>query len=145
MIVKLTKKQMYRKCVVLLVCLVVVVNSAQGTVLCFGADGHVELESAFHEHCDHSVHSHTSDRNQLSYETSHERGEHCRPCVDVPISFGLAKISPVTKQLNPAFPVPAANVIVLADNIGSSENNYISNAFFDTSYFTPLRTVILLA
>jgi hypothetical protein len=123
---------------------VVVINSAQGTVLCFGADGHIELESAFHEHCDHAVHFHTSDQNQPSYETSHERCEHCRPCVDVPISFGLAKISPVKKQLNPTFLVPSTNVIVLVENLGSSAYDSISNAFFDTSYFTPLRTVILL-
>jgi hypothetical protein len=144
MIVKLAKKQVYRKCIVLLICLVVVGNLAQGTVLCFGADGHIELEPAFHEHCDHPVHSRASDQNQPSYETGHEKGEHCKPCVDVPISFGLAKISPVTKQLNPTYLVPATNVIVLTDNLDFSAYNLISNTFVDTSYFTPLRTVILL-
>ena len=145
MIVKLAKKQVYRKCIVLLICLVIIGNLAQGTVLCFGADGHIELESAFHEHCDHPVHSHTSDQNQPSCETGHEKGEHCKPCVDVPISFGLAKISPVTKKLNPTYLVPAANVIVLTENLDFSAYNSISNTSVDTSYFIPLRTVILLA
>jgi hypothetical protein len=145
MTVKLTGKKIYKKCVVALIYLVVIGNLTQGTVLCFGADGHVELEPAFHEHCDHPVHSHASDQKQHSHEAGHEKGKHCEPCVDIPISFGLAKISPVTKQLNPTFFVPATNVIVLTDNLDFSAYNLISNTFVDTSYFTPLRTVILLA
>lgn len=135
---------MYKKYVVVLICLVVIGNLAQGTVLCFGADGHIEFEPAFHEHCDHPVHSHASDQNQHSHDAGYEKGKHCEPCVDVPISFGLAKISPVTKQFNPTFPVLSTNVIILTDKLNFSAYNSISNTFVDTSYFTPLCSVILL-
>ena len=144
MSVKLTGKKLCKKCMVVLICLLIIGNLAQGTVLCFGADGHVEFESAFHKRCDHPVHSHTSDQNQHSHEAGHEKGKHCEPCVDVPISFGLAKISPVTKQLNPTFPVLSTSVIILTDKLDFPAYNSISNTFVDTSYFTPLRTVILL-
>jgi hypothetical protein len=130
---------------VVLICLLIIGNLAQGTVLCFGADGHVEFEPAFHKHCDHPVHYRASDQNQHFYEAGHEKGKHCQPCVDIPISIDLAKISPVTKQLNPTYLVPATNVIVLTDNLDFSAYNSVSNTFVDTSYFTPLRTVILLA
>ena len=144
MIVKLAKKQMYRKCIVVLICLLIVGNLAYGSVLCFGADGHIELESAFHERCDDPVHSYPLDQNQVSYQVDHEQDKHCEPCVDVPFSTDLAKIFRVSKQLNPTFPVPATNVIVADDKLNFSAHNSASNPFIDTPYFTPLRTVILL-
>jgi len=144
MIVKLDKKHMYKKCIVVFISLSIVGNLAHGTVLCFGADGHIELESAFHEHCDDPVHSSAPDQSQLSYEAEHEKGKHCEPCVDVPISIGLAKISRTSTQLNLTFPAPVTNMIVLTDKFDFSAYNSASNTFAATSYFTPLRTVILL-
>ncbi len=141
---KLAKKQMYKKCFIVLICLLIAGNLTHGTVLCFGADGHIELESAFHERCDHPVHSYPSDQNQLSSEAEHEIGKHCGSCVDVAISIGLAKISRASTQLNPTFPAPVANMIVLTDKFDFSAYNSASNTFSATSYFTPLRTVILL-
>ena len=142
---KMTGKKLCKKCMIVLICLLIIGNLAQGTVLCFGADGHVELESAFHKHCDDPVHSHTSDQNQHSHEAGHEKGKHCEPCVDIPISFGLVLILVFAKQLNPTFPVLSTNVIILTDKLDFPAYNSISNTFVDTSYFTPLRTVILLA
>jgi hypothetical protein len=144
MVVKLAKKQIYKKCFIVLICLLIAGNLTHGTVLCFGVDGHIELESAFHEHCDHPVHSSSPDQNQLLYEAEHEKGKHCEPCVDVPISIGLAKISRTSTQLNPTFLIPATNVIVAADKLNFSVCNFASNTFAAPSYFTPLRTVILL-
>lgn len=135
---------MCKKYVVVFICLLIIGNLAQGTVLCFGADGHIELEYAFHKCCDHQVHSSATGQNQLSREAGHEKDKHCEPCVDIPISIGLAKIFHTPKRLNPTFPVPATNVIVLIDNLIFSAYNSISNTLETTSYFTPLRTVILL-
>jgi len=142
---KLTGKKLGKKCIVMLICLLIIGNLAQGTVLCFGADGHVELEPAFHNHCDHPFHSDASDQNQHFHEADHEKSKHCKPCVDIPISIGLAKISHPPKQSNPTSPVPAVNVIADTDKINYSAFDLISNTSVDISYFTPLRTVILLA
>jgi hypothetical protein len=142
MIVRLLKKKTYKKCIFVLICLLIVGNSGYGTVLCFGADGHIELESAFHKRCDDSVHSHTSDQNQPSCQADHVKDKHCEPCVDIPISIGLAKITRVPKQLDSTF--PATKVIVLANKFNLSAYNSASTTFEATSYFTPLCTVILL-
>jgi hypothetical protein len=144
MTAKIAGKQMYKKCIVVLICLLIVGNPAHRVVLCFGAEGHIEIEPAFHERCNDPVHSYASDKNQLSYEAGHEKGKHCALCVDVPISLGLAKISHVSKQLNPTLPVPAVNVIVAADRLTFSAYNSVPNTFVASSFFTPLRTVILL-
>ena len=141
---KLTGKKKYKKYIVVIY-LLIIGNLAQGAVLCFGADGHIELESAFHKRCDEPVHYHASDRNQHSHKAGHEKGKHCKPCIDVPISIGLVKISQVPKDSNPTFPVPASNVVVHTDKLNFSVCNLISNTFVGTSYFIPLRTVILLA
>jgi hypothetical protein len=135
---------MYKKSIVVLLCLLVVGNSTDRVVLCFGADGHIEIESAFHERCDNPVDCCASDKNQLSSEATHMKGKHCQPCVDVPIYTGLENISCTPKQLNPTFPVLATNVIVAAEMLNCSACNAASNTFAATSYFTPLRTVILL-
>jgi hypothetical protein len=144
MIVKLARKQIYKKCFVVFICLLIVGNSAHGVVLCFGVDGHIEIESAFHERCDDPAHSQPTDQKQLSYEADHQKGKHCQPCVDIPISISLAKISHAPKQSNSTFPAPATNVIVLANKFNLSAYNSASNTFAATSYFIPLRTVILL-
>lgn len=142
--VKLDEKQMYKKCVIVLICLSIAGNLAHGTVLCFGSDGHTELESAFHERCGDPVHSSAPDQNQLSCEAEHEICKHCGPCIDVPISIGLAKISHTSTKLNPKFPAPVTNMIVITDKLDFSAYDSASNTFAATSYFTPLRTVVLL-
>ncbi len=144
MTVKLAGKQIYKKYFAVLICLLIVGNSAHRVVLCFGSDGHIEIESAFHERCDDPAHSQPKDQKQLSYRSDHVKDKHCEPCVDIPISIGLAKITRVSKQLNSTFGAPAANVIVLSNKFNLSAYNSASIAFDAASYFTPLCTVILL-
>ena len=147
MTVKRARKQIYKKCFVVLICLLIGGNSAHGVVLCLGADGHIEIEPAFHERCDNPAHSQPTDQEQLSYQSEHVKGKHCEPCVDIPISIGSAKItrvSHVSKHLNSTFPATATSVIVLADKFNLSAYNSASSSFDAASYFTPLCTVILL-
>ncbi len=143
MTAKTARKQVYKKCLVVLICLLMVGNLAYGVVLCYGVDGHIKIESAFHERCDGRAHSQPTDQKQLSYQSEHAKDKHCEPCVDVPISIGLAKITRVAKQLKSTFPAPAATVIVPADKFNLSAYNSALSAFDATSYFRPLRTVIL--
>ncbi len=144
MTVKKARKQIYKKCFVVLICLLMFGNLVHGAVLCFGSDGQIGIKSAFHERCDDHALSQPTDQKQLSYQFDHVKDENCEPCVDVPIYIGLAKIFRVPKQLNSTFPAPATNVIVLANKFNLSAYNSASSAFDAASYFTPLRTVILL-
>ncbi|MHC4456936.1 MAG: hypothetical protein ACYS0I_07555 [Planctomycetota bacterium] len=145
MTVKIAKKQICKKCVIVLICLLICGNSAQGSVLCFGADGHTEIELAFQQRCNEPrVYSQPANQNELCHQVDHEQDKHCEPCVDVPLSFGLAKIAFAPKQLNPTFQLPVINIIAAGDCFNFSAYNSASNTFAATSYFTPLRTVILL-
>jgi hypothetical protein len=146
MIVNVAGKDNRRKCVALLVCLFVAANSVQGTVLCFGADGHVKFESAFHEQCTDHDHPLPADHTGHS-ETGHESDRHCHrgPCVDVPIDVGLAKVLKTDEQLDRASAAVDTDAILAVEQPGSLEPAPPSSVFFATSYFSPLRTIILLA
>ena len=48
------------------------------------------------------------------------------------------------KPMDPTFPVPAINILVGTYKPNYSAYNFTSNTFAATSYFSPLRTVILL-
>jgi len=135
---------MYKKCVIVLVCISIAANLTHWKVLCFGADGHIELESTFHEHCDGPVRSSASIQDVFSSQAGHEICNHCGPCIDVPISNGPAKISRTPQQLNQKFPVPSTSIPVVAYKDVYSAYYFTSNTFTDTSYFDPLRSVILL-
>ncbi len=141
---KIAKKQIYKKCFVVLICFFIAGNSTYVAVLCFGSDGQIEIESVFHERCDDPACSQHRDQKQLSYQSDPIKDKNCEPCVDLPVSISLAKISRVSKQLNSTFSAPATNAVVLVNKSNLSAYNSASNTFDATSYFTSLRTVILI-
>ena len=141
------EKHVRKEFLAVLVCLSLIGSSGYGTVLCYGSDGHVEFESAFHEQCKDHVQSQSTDPGQHSSEAEHEHDKHCHSghCVDVPISFGLARISQTPEQSHPAFAAANLNAIASVEQADCFEHLPTSNTFVATSYFTPLRTIILLA
>ena len=133
MSVKRVRKQIYKKCFVVFICLLVFGNLARGAVLCLGTDECASIELGPADCC-HEFHGVPVQPSPNS----------CGQCVDIPIYAGLEKINRVTKQLNSSFPAPAANVIVLVNKFNLSAYNSASSVFEPTSYFAPLCTVILL-
>jgi hypothetical protein len=83
--VKIAKKQTYKKCIIVFICLLIVGNSSQGVVLCFKEDGHVSLEIAFVDSCDeYSVASgQVSPDLYTNYVASTNS---CGNCIDIPLS-----------------------------------------------------------
>ncbi len=133
MIVKLARKKIYKERVIVLICFLMFGSVACGTVLCFGSDECVSIELRPPDCCDECL--------DVPVQPSPNS---CDECIDIPIYIGLAKITRVSKQLNSTFPAPATNVTVAGDKLNFSAYNSASNTFDATSYFTHLRTVILL-
>ena len=143
--IKQAKKQVYRKYIILFFNLLLVGNIIHWKVVCFGADGHVEIESTFHEQCKNTQQHFISDKSTLSAKEGHDVCDHCEPCIDIPISNDLIQISNSSQKLNIQFPVLSTYILIDNDkNDSSLYNNIASNSFADTSYYDPLRTVILL-
>jgi len=130
--VKITKKQIYEKCLVVLICLLVFGNLAHSS-LCLGSDKYVSIELRPADCSDKCF--------CVPVQPAHNT---CGWCIDIPTYTGLDKINRVTKRLNSSFPAPATHVILPADKFNLSAYNSTSSAFDATSYFTPLRAVILL-
>ena len=143
MIVKAIKKQRCR-CVAALVCLLMASNSVHGAVLCFGTDGHVQIEPTFHERCNDSAHSQHTEQKQVSNRVNHVENEHCQPCVDVPISIGLIELTRTSKQLSPAFSAPSINAIASAGTFNLSAYDPAPISSNAPPYFVSLCTVVLL-
>jgi len=142
---KAARRQMNAKRLIVLMCLLMVANMVHATVLCSGSDGHVKFESAFHERCDGDSHSKDADPENVSNEVSKADDHHCEPCVDLPVPIGLAAIPSASKLLNPTFVSQAANAAATATKVSSSSFDAAWHDSQATSYFSPLRTVILLA
>jgi hypothetical protein len=66
---------------VALVGLLLGIGNAGGMVVCFGADGHIEVVSASEEHCCECP----------SHATLGETGHRCGSCFDIPLSLGSAE------------------------------------------------------
>ncbi len=133
MTVNRVRKQIYKKCVIVLICLLMFGSLACGAVLCFGSEGRVSIEIKSTDCCDEYL--------GIPVQASPNS---CDKCVDIPIFIGVAKITRVSKQSGFTFPAPAINVIVLADKPDLSAYNSPSSAFGTAPYFTPLRTVVLI-
>ena len=142
---KLAKKRLFKKSITVLLCLLIVGNLIHWRVLCLGADGHVEVESAFHECCNAAEHSAAPevDYNVFSSTKGHEMCEHCGPCVDIPITNELIRLSKTTQESNLKSPIPPTFLYVDNDNYNYSKYHLVIKTFSDTSFYTPLSTVIL--
>jgi hypothetical protein len=131
---------------VLLIYLLMVGNTSGGLVLCIGADGHIELERAFHECCHHPSYGQQKDVHYLSQETdSHAEGRHCEFCIDVPISMGLTGDQLPPNQVK----VNSQTLISFVGPRTISDNTLIAITAAPQLYAvsppsTLLRTVILL-
>jgi hypothetical protein len=140
---KFMKNRVFKKYLCVFVCLLIAGNISQGVVVCFGSDGHVAVEGAFHEdHCGGTHTGHSSNK-PLSLEHTHGDDENCRPCVDVPIPAETAKVSRFSQNQQNALFTPLLTGQVRSDTIFSSPTSAM-NYSADSPYFTGLRTVIIL-
>lgn len=144
MMLRLAKKQNYKECLIIFLCLLIACNLVHWKVICFGADGHIELESAFHERCEDPGHCSVPDQIILTSKSGSEICKHCGPCVDIPVYKDLVQITDTYQGLNPIFLVQTTNILTDIDNHNFSVYIHTNSTFFDTSYFTPLSSVILL-
>jgi hypothetical protein len=130
MTVKIAGKQIYKKCLVVLICLLVFGNLAHSS-LCLGSDKYASIELR------------PADCSDKCFCVPFQPDPNpCGQCVSIPIYTGLENITRVAKQLNSTFSAPA--VIVTANKFNHSAYSSVSNTFDVTSYFNPLRTVVLI-
>ena len=121
-------------------------GGGSGFVLCHGEDGHVAVEVAGGDCCAGL----TAGASHRSSVASSEQGlpsksNNCGSCVDISISIGLATLSKKPNPLNPALLVSTIPTPVDIKSSDFSEYQFDPESFIPNPYFTPLRSIILLA
>ena len=135
---------MIKKQITIIVALMMCIAPFSGSfaVVCYGADGHVAIEAAVHDHYDVE-----------DVEASHEHGEHQirvadehSHCDDVAIKSDIA-VSGERKDLTEKSSVFAVKINLLkTSHSGDSEVNIgLLRNVESSSFFTPLSTIVLLA
>ena len=116
---------MRKKCIVVLICLLMFGNLTHGAILCFGEDGHVSLEISSTNCCDeYQAISVQTPQNSCSIDNHSKNIDSCGDCVDIPIpgncpSKQLASI--VTKDYSHLKILQ--KTIISISNIDSISNN----------------------
>jgi hypothetical protein len=133
------KKSLIRYISVPLCLLLMVLNSGL-LVVCLGEDGHVLVETIADACCD----SEGTHQESSGDEEALECIDDCGSCVDVPLSVEFAGSFGADKKIRPVFEEAAVVIHVNIDESILSEVKFSSEHFIPTSYFSPLRSVILL-
>ena len=80
---------------------IILMGGIEGLVLCFGADGHIHIETTFNGYdCGHyPTHSSTKSTSYCSLKNTHHAKSHCNSCIDIPLSidYSLQKIIDTTR------------------------------------------------
>jgi len=88
--------------VVLLIYVFMAGNTSGELALCIGANGHVALEPAIHEHCHNRPHIKQNDPSSLGHEhDGHLESPPCKPCIDIPIFIGPSDNRLALKPVKP--------------------------------------------
>jgi hypothetical protein len=127
-----------------LIILLLAFSNSQAVVLCIGEDGHIAVEVASSDCCTNvSAGIAEADATRLA-DDGHSDDDHCGSCVDIPLFGGGAYTLSTTKNENPTDTDTAAMGVLPVETIQASGPGLAVESFTHTSYFTPLRSVVLL-
>jgi len=146
MIVKIAKKQTYKKCIVVFICLLIVGNSAQGVVLCFKEDGHVSLEIAFVDSCD----EYSAASGQVSpdlYTNYVASTNSCGNCIDIPLSVDCVtkRLTPVSKKTSTLKVLPNTTISLFNIDSVSTHEEFTAKLGNIVNYtLASIRTTVLI-
>ena len=142
---KLTRT-VYNRCLGVLICISLMIGSLQGVFLCIRDDGHVTIRVPSSDCCGNLAISVSREASNASLkEPFSSSNDNCSPCVDVPISVGLAGVFKKPKQVNPMLLVSTIIIPVTSNSFSLSECPLASEPFAVVNpSLTSLRTIILL-
>ena len=131
----------FRTTILLITLVCIALPNSGALVLCHGADGHAAIESALHNHCESDA---EHGENDGEHGHGHSLAQTHNHCSDTMLTTNII----VSEQKNTSKINEA-----LANNIcqfcwGSSANAASKIRCWNiesTSFFTPLRTIVLLA
>ncbi len=149
MIVKLAEKQIYKKYVIMLICLSMFGNLACGAVLCLGSDGHVSIEFKLTDCCGESggfpVQTSSDSCTNVEYsEGMYSGGD----CIDVPLSGNCVTkrfTSFVTKKSSPLKILPKTIFSAsINDTVSMNKERVAKSVNYVSDTLTSICTTVLI-
>ena len=112
-------------------------------VTCHGSDGHVAMEPVFHNHCPETDHTGNQNNSSESEADLHFRHNHCIDTIAASYFYVLSQ----KNHRNSLLKVVTMNYSLKSASSNISLHLRDSDAKHNqlSPFFTPLRTVILLA
>jgi len=126
-------------------CLLLIFGNSEAMVLCIGHDGHVAVEASDSACCGHLPWV-VSERSILTFGAAGPSAEDddCGPCLDIPISSGLADAFQAPDKGPPDLTASIAVDLLPVAHCSFSES-YLDLKFpTPVSDFTPLHSIVLL-
>ena len=115
------------------------------TVICHGSDGHIAVEPVDHNHCQCPETAQTGHRDKFSWAAIGSSADHDH-CVDSIATSNI--IIPARKNVRlSTHKVSTANLALKSNSTSSTSffGHWAARGYDFSSFFTPLRSVILLA
>lgn len=143
------RKQIYKKSLIVLICLLMFGNLAHGVMLCFGSEGHVSIEIKSIDCCDEYLGVPVQAAAESCGNSSYSEGEDpCGDCIDIPLPGSCITKRPtffVTKKSSPLEILPGTIISVLASNSLSTSKDRIARLGNDVSdTLISIRTTVLI-
>lgn len=142
------RKQIYKKSLIVLICLLMFGNLAHGVVLCFGSEGHISIEIKSADCCDEfpgiPIQASAYPYGNSSYSESEDP---CGDCIDIPLPGSCITKRPtsfVTKKSSPLEILPATIISALANNSVSTNKECVKFVNHLNDTLTSIRTTVLI-
>ncbi|MBW8035976.1 MAG: hypothetical protein FVQ79_10175 [Planctomycetes bacterium] len=132
---------MHKKCVIVLICLLMFGNLTHGAVICIGANGHISLELTSADCCDESP----AILLSCSIDNQSETTDSCGDCIDIPLPGSCESkrlTSFVTKGSSRLNILPQTIIAVYTDNTVSTDKERFANHVSDSLF--SIRTTVLI-
>ncbi|MCK5174592.1 MAG: hypothetical protein KAR47_14455 [Planctomycetes bacterium] len=139
------RKKNFVRFVSAVICLSMVVNCAGGPVLCLGFNGHVAVEAAGGDCCDHSAHD-DSNANVAAFAdvAVSQNVESCRGCVDIPLSDGFAGLPGGSRRVDLAALSSRPMTDVPIGDFSFARNGSVPQTLVPSPSLGALSSIILL-
>lgn len=118
----------------------VALNMSQAVVVCVGADGHVALEAAGHDHCHHDAYAHDLPGPA---DHSHAGDQPCKPCTDIPVCAGAVQHAFKPSHVPALACAPVDWIAPSAFAAREAAQADLESLISAATFFLPLRTVVL--
>ena len=142
-------RQLHRKCIFVLICLMMLGNFAHGAVLCIGSDGHIALEFLHADNCDDLPAAPADSSHDLCAEANcSESADACDDCIDIPLAGaceGKAAAFFITKDTTQLKIQPKIIISAYTDNNNSHNTKHILGALGPPrDILTSISTTVLI-